>query len=177
MKKTTIIFFIKKIHSISTILALILSFVFLMMIFFKKKLNLKGRKVFLFPLLVSFLAVSGSLFYSEHAFYEVCKLCWFQRILMYPQLILFIIAYFLNDKKVFYYSLVLSLFGIIISSYHYLLQFGLLKKEVCDVVGYSVSCAKKFIAEFGFVTIPLMAASCFLLLILYGLLIIKRNKN
>lgn len=177
MEKIKIIFLINKIHSVNTILGFLISIFFLFLIFFGKKINFKGRLVFLFPLIVSFLATFGSLFYSEYAGYNPCKLCWFQRIFMYPQTLLFLIAYFLNDKKVFKYSIVLSTFGLIIALYHYFLQFGIIKSNNCAVIGYSVSCVKQFVAEFGFVTIPLMASSAFLLLISYGLLVLKNQKN
>ncbi len=175
MEKLKIVFFVNKIHSINTILGFLIAFIFFLLILFKKKINFKGKLVFFFPFFVSFLATVGSLFYSEYAGYNPCKLCWFQRIFMYPQPLLFLIASFLNDKKVFNYSLVLSTFGLVIAFYHYLLQFGLVKSNDCAAVGYSVSCVKQFVAEFGFVTIPLMAASAFLLLILYSLLVLKNK--
>lgn len=175
MEKIKIIFLINKIHSVNTILGFLISFVFLLIFVFNKKINLKGKLVFIFPLLVSFLATTGSLFYSEYALYNPCKLCWLQRIFMYPQFFLFLIAYFLNDKKVFNYSLFLSIIGFLIAFYHYLLQFGIVKNSSCPIVGYSVSCVKQFVAEFGFVTIPLMAISAFLLLILYSLLVLKNK--
>lgn len=175
MDKLKIIFFVNKIHSINTILGFLIAFIFFLLILFKKKINFKGKLVFFFPFLITFLATFGSLFYSEYAGYIPCKLCWLQRIFMYPQLFLFLTAYFLNDKKVFSYSLVLSTVGLIIALYHYLLQFGIIKSDNCAAIGYSVSCVKQFVAEFGFVTIPLMAVSAFLLLILYSLLVLKNK--
>lgn len=175
MEKIEIVFFVNRIYSLITIFGLFIGFILLLTIIFKKQINLKLKNIFLFPILVSFLATIGSLFYSEYAGYEPCKLCWFQRIFMYPQFIIFIVAYFLKDKKVFYYSLILSIVGGVTAFSHYLLQFGFLKTESCGVVGYSVSCVKKFVAEFGFVTIPLMATVAFLLLILYSLLILKNQ--
>lgn len=177
MEKLKIVFFVNKIYSISTILGFLISFIFLLLIIFKKKIGIKGKFIFFFPLLVSFLATFGSLFYSEYAGYEPCQLCWYQRISMYPQLLLFLTAYIIGDRKVFYYSLVLSMIGFFIASYHYLLQFGIVKTSACHLVGYSVSCAKQFVAEFGFITIPLMAMTAFLLLILYSLLILKNQKK
>lgn len=177
MEKSELISLVNKIFSFSTVLAFILSVFLFLMAISRKKIFLKGKIIFLFPLLISFLATSGSLFYSEIAGYEPCKLCWFQRIFMYPQLILFFVAYLINDKKVFNYSLVLSSMGFFISFYHYFLQFGIISGGVCPVVGYSVSCVKKFTAELGFITIPLMAASAFLLLTSYAVFMIKSSKN
>jgi hypothetical protein len=63
------------------------------------------------------------------------------------------------------------------SLYHYLLQFGYLRGGDCLAVVYSVSCVKRFVAEFGFVTIPLMALTAFLLLFFWAVLVIRNKTN
>ncbi|OGH88302.1 MAG: hypothetical protein A3J93_01955 [Candidatus Magasanikbacteria bacterium RIFOXYC2_FULL_42_28] len=108
------------------------------------------------------IATLGSLFYSEIAGYEPCKLCWAQRIFMYPQVILLITAF---AKKragaMLAYTLPLSVIGGLIAIYHYLLQLGVVSGVACGVVGYSVSCAQKFVLTYGYITIPLMAVTAF----------------
>jgi disulfide bond formation protein DsbB len=175
--KQQLIFFVNKFFAIGVLVGIGLLLLFLILLFSKKRFLPKGRRLFVFPLLVSFLATGGSLFYSEIAGFAPCKLCWWQRIFMYPQLPLFFTAFFLNNRSVFYYSLVLSLIGGMISLYHYLLQFGYLRGGDCLAVGYSVSCVKRFVAEFGFVTIPLMALTAFLLLFFWAVLVIRNKTN
>jgi len=108
------------------------------------------------------IATLGSLFYSEIAGYEPCKLCWFQRILIYPQVILLITAF---AKKragaMLAYTLPLSVIGGLIAIYHYLLQLGVVSGVACSAVGYSVSCAQNFVMTYGYITIPLMAVTTF----------------
>lgn len=116
-------------------------------------------------LLVVLTAVLGSLFYSEVAGYEPCKLCWYQRIFMYPQLVLLSIALFKKDKNIVDYILGLSVFGFFIAAYHYLMQIGWLPALSCASIGYSASCAKEFVMQFGFVTIPLMSATALFIII------------
>lgn len=115
---------------------------------------------------VALVAMLGSLFYSEIAGFEPCKLCWFQRIFMYSQVFMFIVAILRKDDSVVYYSLVLSIIGAIIAGYHYLLQIGAAPAISCSAVGYSVSCSEKFVLQFGYITIPMMAFSAFALIAL-----------
>ncbi len=119
------------------------------------------KKSMLFALIVSLAATLGSLFYSEIAGYEPCKLCWYQRIFMYPQPILLGLAIWLKDRAVIKYILILSIIGGLIALYHYLLQLGVVPNGACAVVGYSVSCARRFVMEMGYITIPMMSLTAF----------------
>ncbi|GJM71062.1 hypothetical protein HMSSN036_32780 [Paenibacillus macerans] len=69
--------------------------------------------------LVALVATAGSLYLSEVLHYEPCRLCWFQRIFMYPQVILLGIAAYRNDRSIIPYVLPLSIIGGTISLYHY----------------------------------------------------------
>ena len=118
--------------------------------------------------IVALIATAGSLFYSEIAGYTPCELCWFQRILMYPQVILLGVALAVKDQKIMRYILWLSGIGAFIALYHYLIQLGFLP-GACDVSGYSVSCSHRFVLEYGYITIPMMALTAFLLNILLSI--------
>jgi len=113
----------------------------------------------------AFLATLGSLFYSEIAGYEPCKLCWLQRIFMYPQAIILGMALWAKDRAVARYSIVLSAVGAVIAGYHYLLQLGVAPALPCAAVGYSAACSQRFVMQFGYITIPLMAFSAFALIL------------
>lgn len=114
---------------------------------------------------VSFLATAGSLIYSDVIGYAPCKLCWFQRICMYPQVILMGVAYFRKESFMKLYGLILSIFGAAIALYHYIGQLGLTPLP-CSAVGISVSCSERFVMEFGYITIPMMAFAAFVLIAL-----------
>lgn len=115
---------------------------------------------------VALAATLGSLFYSEVAGFAPCGLCWYQRILMYPQAVILGLAAWKNDKNIAPYSLVLSLIGAVIAAYHYYIQVGGAPVTSCSLVGYSASCSAKFAMQFGYITIPLMSLTAFLLIAL-----------
>lgn len=119
-----------------------------------------------FVFLIALVSTLGSLTYSDILGYEPCKLCWLQRILMYPQVILLSLAIYKKEQKaILDYSLVLSIVGAIIALYHYLLQLGWVPELACSAVGYSVSCAQRFVMQFDYITIPMMALTAFLMII------------
>jgi disulfide bond formation protein DsbB len=118
-------------------------------------------------------AISGSLFYSEIAGYTPCKLCWFQRIFMYPQAIILALAIWRHDRAVAWYTLWLSVPGGLLAGYHYLLQIGVAPAIPCSAVGVSVVCSQRFVMQFGYVTIPMMALTAFALIALLSFLTIR----
>lgn len=135
-----------------------------------------SNNAFLFSFIVALVAMSGSLFYSEVAGFTPCVLCWYQRILMYPQVIFFGVALWKGEKRTADYHIALSALGAFISVYHYLLQIGVLSELPCSAVGFSVSCAQKFVMNFGYITIPLMAFTAFVSIILF-MLVTKTNER
>lgn len=150
--------------------------------FFDKKqtnpfFKLIKKHYLIFSLIVSLTAMIGSLFYSEVAGFEPCKLCWYERILMYPQVFLFATAIYLKEKVILPYSLVLSVTGAGIALYHYLQQIGAISPLPCSALGYSVSCSQRFVMTYGYITIPMMALTAFLLLILFSLVARKKDKK
>lgn len=117
-------------------------------------------------LIVALTATGGSLFYSDIAGFEPCKLCWIQRIFMYPLVVLFTLGMLKKDRDIADYGLALSIIGAPIALYHYYLQRGGNPFVPCSTVGYSVSCAKTFVMSYGYITIPMMALTAFILIII-----------
>lgn len=120
-----------------------------------------------FSFFVALFATSGSLFFSEIAHFIPCKLCWYQRIFMYPQILILGIASLKNDFAVRRYILPLSGVGLGVSVYHYILQMSPIPLPCSDEIA---SCAAKQFAYFGYITIPLMSATAFALIIVLFLL-------
>ncbi len=113
-------------------------------------------------LLVAATCTVGSLYYSEVMHYTPCKLCWFQRIFMYPLVVLLGIAVARKDRSVRRDVLPLSLIGGAISIYHYQLQrFPQQRTSMCTI---DAPCTAKEVEQFGFVTIPMMALVGFALI-------------
>lgn len=133
----------------------------------EKIIRFFGKNAVVFSFIVAVIATFGSLFYSEIAGYEPCKLCWFQRILMYPQVILLGLALW-KKRYLNYQSIVLSIMGAIIAGYHYLLQVGFAPVSLpCSAVGYSGACSQRFVMQFGYITIPMMAFTAFILIAIF----------
>ncbi|MBH0160724.1 disulfide oxidoreductase [Fictibacillus sp. 26RED30] len=115
-----------------------------------------GNKPLLIAWLASIVSMVGSLFFSEVMKFVPCNFCWYQRILMYPLVILLGVAFYQQDHKVTRYVLPLSILGIIVSGYHYALQKipALKAFEVCTS---GVPCSGQYINWLGFITIPLLS--------------------
>ncbi len=132
-----------------------------------------AKHALLLSFLIALAATFGSLFYSDIAGYEPCKLCWYQRILMYPQAILLGMAFIRKEKTIAPYAITLSVIGFLLAGYHYLLQRNIVPALPCSAVGYSVSCSKVFVLQYGYITIPLMAATGFALITLLMIFLLK----
>lgn len=125
-----------------------------------------GKHGLILAFLISLTATTGSLFYSELAGFEPCKLCWFQRIFMYPQVFILGLSAWRKEKAIADYSLLLSSLGAILAGFHYYLQLGGNTILPCSAVGYSVSCSQNFVLQFGYITLPFMSLTAFLLIVL-----------
>ena len=113
---------------------------------------------------VAAIGTGGSLFFSEIAGFVPCDLCWFQRICMYPLSILTLMAAWRGDYRVTRYFLVFPVVGACISIYHILIENQVIAEPGSCRIG-GAGCAVKWINEFGYVTIPTLALTGFLLLI------------
>ncbi|MDP2593603.1 MAG: disulfide bond formation protein B [bacterium] len=121
------------------------------------------------------IAVLGSLTYSEIVGYDPCKLCWIQRIFMYPLVLVLGVALWRREvKNLIPYILILAIPGAIVAVSHYYLQVSGVSIFPCDAVGYSAACSQRFVLQFGYITIPMMALSSFLLITVSTLAIGKK---
>ncbi len=120
-----------------------------------------------FAFLVSVVTTLGSLYFSEIAHFVPCKLCWFQRIFMYPQVLLLGVASIKNDFGIKKYIIPLSIIGLVIAIYQYVLQMSPIPLPCTDEIA---SCAAKEFVEFGYITIPMMSLISFLLILMFMVL-------
>jgi disulfide bond formation protein DsbB len=132
----------------------------------------KWRLLFL-AWMVALTATLGSLFFSQIMMLPPCSLCWFQRICMYPLVILLLTGLVSFEESVLKYSLPLSGIGWGIALYHHLLYAKILPENVSPCL-QGVSCTTVQINWFGFVTIPLLSLTAFSLII--GLLIVLKMR-
>ena len=75
-----------------------------------------------FAWIVATVTTLGSLYYSEHAGFIPCELCWYQRILMYPLVIVLGVAALRRDRAVWITALVFVVLGAPLSLYHWLVE-------------------------------------------------------
>lgn len=106
--------------------------------------------------LLAAVALLGSLFFSEVMGLPPCVLCWWQRIFMYPLVVIFLVGLFPYDRGVVRYALPLGVLGWLFAFYHYLTYSGYIP-EALQPCGQGPSCATVDLVLFGFVTIPLLS--------------------
>ena len=115
---------------------------------------------------VAAIATGGSLFFSEIAHFVPCELCWYQRICMYPLSITTLLAALLGDHRAARYLLPLPLVGVGVSVYHILIENKVIHEPAqCLISAPGSGCGTKWINEFGYITIPTLALTGFVLLI------------
>jgi disulfide bond formation protein DsbB len=120
---------------------------------------------------VAAIATGGSLFYSEIAHFQPCELCWFQRICMYPLSILTLLMAWHGDNRAARYLLPLPVVGAGVSIYHMLIGYGAISEPVACQQSAAGGCAINWLAlpsvhaSFGYLQIPTLALTAFLLLI------------
>lgn len=134
-------------------------------------MNLREQTIYL-AWIVAVIATLGSLYFSEIRGFIPCELCWYQRILMYPLSILLGIAAFNQDSSIRKYVLPLSVIGGLISAFHYMEQKipGFAAIKPCT---QGIPCSTQYINWLGFITIPFLALTAFVLITI--LLILTRQ--
>lgn len=121
------------------------------------------------------LAALGSLYFQYVLHLPPCVLCWYQRIAMYPLVIILGAGILQRDKGFVFSALPLSLIGLLIAVYHNLLYYRILPESAapCTV---GISCTTKQIEYLGFITIPFLSFLSFIIIIIC-LLIYWRNNH
>lgn len=124
--------------------------------------------------LIASVSMLGSLFFSEILDYPPCALCWYQRICLFPLVVIFLAGLFPYNSAVVRFSLPLTVIGWGISVYHNLLYIGVIPKSItpCDE---TLSCTDVQLDLFGFITIPFLSFLAYSMLI--ALLIILHRRS
>ncbi len=118
-------------------------------------------------------AMFGSLWFSEKIGFAPCKYCWYQRIAMFSLAVLSLVAAIRRDKGFSVYALTAASVGLVISTYHYLLEwFPSIQSGACSV---DVPCTAVWFREFGFVSLAFMAGCAFIATIVVSLIIMSEK--
>lgn len=125
---------------------------------------------------VALVATAGSLYFSEIRGYIPCTLCWVQRIFMYPLVLVIGIAYVQKNVRIAATTLAFSIIGGCISLYHYGLQKLDFLADSAPSCG-QVPCTGQYINWLGFITIPFLALTAFILLAGMSIYLLKTLKE
>jgi len=137
-----------------------------------------GRHGLLLLFLVALMATVGSLYFSEIAHFTPCKECWFQRVFMYVQVPLLLVALIRKDRGIAPYILTLCVIGVLFSIKQYYGQVqAILIPALSGACGDpTVDCSATQIFKFGYITIPVMAGTAFLINGLMSLVVMRRRE-
>ena len=109
---------------------------------------------------VALVATLGSRFYSEVADFVPCRLCWFQRIAMYPLAVILLVAALRRDvRSAVQYAIWFPIVGALIAIWHVYIQIN--PEAESGVCQGGVSCSAQWIDKFGYVTIPVLSLTAF----------------
>ncbi len=160
---TTLFNVILGIGSIIALIIGIANFIFLFSNSGQKIQVCVQKHILWFGLLITSAGVIGSLIYSNVIGYPPCMFCWYARIFLYPQMFMFAYALYKKDRGVLPYAMILTIIGIIVSTYHYFF-IDIARLDLIPCGTQAVSCSIRYVYEFGFVTIPFMGFASFVLL-------------
>ncbi|MCU1393942.1 MAG: Disulfide bond formation protein DsbB [Ilumatobacteraceae bacterium] len=124
--------------------------------------------------LVAATTTAGSLYYSLGADFLPCELCWYQRICVYPFSLVLLVAAWRRDRQVWRYVVPVALVGLVISIYHTQLQAFPDQHTFCSL---NNPCTTRYVWELGFVSLPFMAMSAFVLIITLALVATQSAKE
>jgi disulfide bond formation protein DsbB len=113
--------------------------------------------------LIAAVATLGALFMSEIMGFAPCVLCWWQRIFMFPLVLILAIGLFPFDPKVLRYAMPLAAIGLLVAGFHVLMTMGIIPEALAPC-RQGIACKTIQIEWFGFVTIPLLSFLSFLTL-------------
>jgi disulfide bond formation protein DsbB len=142
----------------------------------KKIARLLGRHAIRTAFAIGLVSVAGSLFFSNVAGFEPCELCWIQRGLLYTLTVILAVGLIARraerrrafDKFMRMCGLVLSGIGVPVAVYNVWLQLGGGALIPCSATG--PSCSYVYFIRFGYVTIPTMSLTAFLIILALMLL-------
>jgi disulfide bond formation protein DsbB len=133
----------------------------------RKILDFVGGFALRIGFVASLGALVGSVMYSNIVGFDPCFLCWWERIFLYPLVIIYGVGLYVKEKSVWIYSAFFSVIAVLISGYHSYIRLAGSESSLC--VESAVSCTKQYVSGYGYVNIPTMALSVgiFMLLITF----------
>jgi disulfide bond formation protein DsbB len=136
--------------------------------------NNTGWNILFLCWLVVSVSVLGSLFFSYVMEFPPCVLCWYQRIFLFPLVLILAVGLFPLDKKVVKYALPLAVAGWLTAAYHNLLYVGIIPESI-QPCSKGVSCTEEYINLLGFLSIPMLSLLSFTTIIALLIIFYRRT--
>lgn len=114
--------------------------------------------------LVAAVSTLGALFLGEVMGYTPCTLCWYQRIFMFPLVLVLAAGLFPLDANVIRYSYPLAMGGLGTAVFHFAVTKGYISESVTPCT-QGVPCSQVQVEWFGFVSIPVLSVAAFTIII------------
>ncbi len=125
---------------------------------------------------VAAVATAGSLFFSYVMGFAPCVLCWYQRICLFPLVVILARGLFPLDPGVVRYALPVAALGWLVAAYHNLVYLGVVPESL-QPCGRGVSCSEEYVEWFGFLSIPLLSLLGFTLLNVLLIVLSRRSSE
>ena len=113
--------------------------------------------------LIASVSTLGALFLSQVMDIVPCVLCWYQRIFMFPLVLILAAGLFPFDTRLLRYALPLTVVGWMIALFHVLVVAGIVPENIRPCA-QGIPCKDQQIEWFGFLTIPLLSLIAFSLI-------------
>ena len=121
------------------------------------------------------VSMAVSLYFGEILGFTPCVLCWYQRIAMYPLVLIIGVGIIKKDRNFLNYALPLSVIGGAIAFYQNLLYYSVIQERLIPCT-FGISCVTRYINLLGFIDIPLLSLFSFII-ITTALLIHKKSNH
>ncbi len=114
--------------------------------------------------MIALLATAGSLFFSYVMEFAPCVLCWYQRICLFPLVVILARGLLPFDRGAVRYGLPLAILGWLVAVYHSLVYTGVVPESLLPC-SRGVSCMEEYISLFGWLSIPVLSVLAFTTLV------------
>ena len=119
-----------------------------------------------FAWLIALIALLATLFASEILKLPVCVLCWYQRICIYPLVILLGMAAYRNDNNIAVYAMPFSIIGFCFAVYQYCEQM-IPNFSPIAFCTQAIPCNTIHFKLLGFITFPFLSAIACLFIFIF----------
>ena len=124
--------------------------------------------------MIALLATAGSLFFSYIMEFAPCVLCWYQRIFLFPLVVVLARGLFPFDRRVVRYALPLAALGWLVAAFHNLVYAGVVPESL-QPCAKGVSCTEEYLSLFGVLSIPVLSQLAFTALV--GILMVLDRRT